>query len=41
MNGAGLWESKATWTPKVCKTKAFRAVVMGLGFLFCIFGGFR
>ena len=30
-----------TWTPKVCKIVAFRAVIMGLGLLFDIFWGFR
>ena len=30
-----------TWTPKVCKIMAFRAVIMGLGLLFYILLGFR
>ena len=30
-----------TWTPKVCKIMAFRAVIMGLGLLFYILWGFR
>ena len=30
-----------TWTPKVCKIMASRAVIMGLGLLFYIFWGLR
>ena len=30
-----------TWTPKVCRIMAFRAVIMGLGLLFYILLGFR
>ena len=30
-----------TWTPKVCKIMAFRAVIMGLGLLFYVLLGFR
>ena len=30
-----------TWTPKVCKMKAFMAIIMGLGLLFYILLGFR
>ena len=30
-----------TWTPKVCKTLAFMAIIMGLGLSFYILLGFR
>ena len=30
-----------TWTPKVCRTMAFWAILMGLGLLFYIPLGFR
>ena len=30
-----------TWTPKVCKTMALRAIIMGLGPFFYILLGFR
>ena len=33
--------SDTTWTPKVCKTMAFMASIMGLGLLFYILLGFR
>ena len=31
----------STWTPKVCKIMAFRAIILGLGLLFYILLGFR
>ena len=31
------WDLGITWTPKVCKIIAFRAVIMGLGPLVYIF----
>ena len=36
----GFWGPGFTWTPKVGKIIAFRAVIMGLGPLFCILFGF-
>ena len=34
-----IWIS--SWTPKICKMTAFRAVIMGLGLLFHILLRFR
>ena len=31
---------KVTWTPKVCKVMALKAIIMGLGLLFDILLGF-
>ena len=37
----GSGSQTSTWAPKVCKTMAFMAIIVGLGLLFCILWGFR
>ena len=32
---------RTTWTPKVCKIMAFRAIILGLGLFFYILLGLR
>ena len=41
MIGGGGVGFKVTWTPKVCKIMALRAILRGLGLLFYMSLGFR